>query len=162
MIEERIVLGIPGLQQISSERIARVNLAVAVGMTALAVIAAIVAPVPGGIAFLFPLIALLPWLDVYRLKRVRMDDDFLYVSDLFREARIPLAEVDDVRRGWWDRGYELAIKLRSDTTFGRSISYVPRGTIYSWGPTSDTELLLARAERARREPAESTSASRET
>lgn len=61
-----------------------------------------------------------------QLKRVRVDDEALYVSNLFREIRIPLSEMERVSEFLGSRqGNRVTITLRSNTPFGRNIVFLP-------------------------------------
>jgi hypothetical protein len=67
------------------------------------------------------------------LKRVRMDDDALFVSNGFREFRIPLSEMERVSEyldtakyhRYGPQGNRVTITVRSDTPFGRKIVFLP-------------------------------------
>lgn len=63
------------------------------------------------------------------LKRVRMDDEALYVSNLFREIRIPLSEMQHVSEFLgWRQGNRVTITLRSNTPLGRNVVFLPRSS----------------------------------
>ena len=64
-----------------------------------------------------------------QLKRVRMDDEALYVSNLFREIRVPLSEMEHVSDFLGSRqGNRVTITLRYSTPFGRNIVFLPRSS----------------------------------
>ena len=64
-----------------------------------------------------------------QLKSVRIDDEALYVSNLFREIRIPLSEMKHVSEFLgWRQGNRVTITLRSNTPFGRKIVFLPRSS----------------------------------
>lgn len=56
------------------------------------------------------------------LKRVRLDDRFLYVSNYQAEAKIPLGLIADVEEG----NMKVTIRFRAPTDFGDEISFMPR------------------------------------
>jgi hypothetical protein len=55
-----------------------------------------------------------------------MDDDLLYVSNYFREERIPLAQVAEVGQGLFGGNSSVKVRFADDTVFGRSIQFMPR------------------------------------
>lgn len=60
-----------------------------------------------------------------RLKRVRLDDKHIHVSNYLREISIPLnliADVSEIRR---INIHPVTIHFRKDTHFGRSITFMP-------------------------------------
>jgi hypothetical protein len=60
-----------------------------------------------------------------QLKRVRMDDDALYISNYFREIRVPLTDMERVSELSGSRqGNRVTITLRCDTPFGRQIVFL--------------------------------------
>jgi|HubBroStandDraft_6_1064221.scaffolds.fasta_scaffold07786_7 hypothetical protein len=61
-----------------------------------------------------------------QLKRVRMDDEALYISNYFREIRVPLGNMEHVSEFLGLRqGNRVTITLRDDTPFGRKIVFLP-------------------------------------
>ena len=60
-----------------------------------------------------------------RLKQVRMDDDFLYVSNYFREEKIPLTQVARADQGFFGGNSSVKVRFVDDTVFGRSIIFKP-------------------------------------
>jgi hypothetical protein len=60
------------------------------------------------------------------LKRVRMDDEALYISNYFREIRVPLSNMEHVSEFLGRRqGNRVTITLRDDTPFGREVVFMP-------------------------------------
>ena len=60
-----------------------------------------------------------------RLKRVRLDDKHIYVSNYRREISIPLSLIANVTELRWINIHPVTIHLRKETEFGRSITFMP-------------------------------------
>lgn len=60
-----------------------------------------------------------------RLKRVRLDDKHIHVSNYRREISIPLSLIAGVTEIRWINIHPVTIHLRKDTEFGRSITFMP-------------------------------------
>lgn len=60
------------------------------------------------------------------LKRVRMDDQALFVSNYLREIRIPLQLVENVGENFWINLHPVTIEFRDKTEFGRWIVFMPK------------------------------------
>lgn len=73
----------------------------------------------------------------WRLKRVRVEDDTLLVSDFRREVRVPLRDVVGVRQPRFPVPGSIAIDLARETPFGREVTFFPqrRGLFGAEGPT---------------------------
>ena len=70
------------------------------------------------------------------LKRVRMDDESLYISNYLREIRMPLSGMAHVSELLgWRQGNRVTITFRNDTPFGRTITFMPP---ISWAHSSWT------------------------
>ncbi|MBN2191821.1 MAG: hypothetical protein JW751_03310 [Polyangiaceae bacterium] len=69
------------------------------------------------------LITALVWWGFAPLKRVRMNDRELRISNFRREIVVPLTEVADVTQDSWN--HLTTIAFRSDTPFGHSIRVMP-------------------------------------
>ena len=69
--------------------------------------------------------ALILW-SCARLKRVRLDDKHIYVSNFRREISIPLSLIENVSEVRWINIHPVTIHLRKDTEFGRSITFMPK------------------------------------
>jgi hypothetical protein len=61
-----------------------------------------------------------------RLKRVDLDDETLYVSNFFREIRVPLRDIEDVSENRWINIRPITVEFRRDTDFGSAIIFMPR------------------------------------
>ena len=60
-------------------------------------------------------------------KRVRLDCDFLYVSNYLREVKVPLCEVAEVYHPTISRPVAVAVEFERPTRFGRRIRFMARG-----------------------------------
>jgi hypothetical protein len=74
------------------------------------------------------LILLLAW----GLKRVRLRDDNLLVSNYLREVSIPLTDVASVRQRVFPHAGSITIEFRSETPFGRRVTFIPSGRLPRW------------------------------
>jgi hypothetical protein len=61
-----------------------------------------------------------------RIKRVAIDEDFLYVSNYFRSERIPLDNIDSVTDNIWLDSHPVTIHLKEPCSFGRKIIFMPQ------------------------------------
>ena len=68
-----------------------------------------------------------------RLKRVRIGDSAIYVSNYLKEIRIPFDAIADVTENRWINIHPVTIHLRSATEFGDRITFMPRFRIFNWG-----------------------------
>ena len=87
------------------------------------------APPPGEMKFMFLIMwlagtAFIIW-SCARLKRVRVDDKHLHVSNYRREISIPLSLIADVTEIRWINIHPVTVHFRKDTEFGRSITFMP-------------------------------------
>ncbi|MGA7993825.1 MAG: hypothetical protein WCA28_02820 [Bradyrhizobium sp.] len=60
------------------------------------------------------------------LKRVRMDDRQLYVSNYLREISVPFSEIIDVRQTRWINSRPITIYFRDATEFGGKATFMPK------------------------------------
>lgn len=60
-----------------------------------------------------------------KLKRVSVDNDFLYVSNYFNETRISIRDIYNVTENRWINFHPVTIHLRSPSEFGRKIVFAP-------------------------------------
>ena len=84
-----------------------------------------------------------------RVKRVRVDDQSLYVSNYFSEALIPLTEVADITENRNVRPSTITIHFRGPTAAGMSVVFIPRTRRFSQRSHPVIAELRARCERAR-------------
>lgn len=75
--------------------------------------------------------ALIRWL-CFPLKRVRMDERSLYVSNYRVEITIPLADVADVTENRWINLHPVTIHLHRETEFGSQIVFMPKIRMFAF------------------------------
>jgi len=92
---------------------------------------------PGGV------LAFILWFAVSR-KTVQMDDHSLYVSVFRRVVAIPLEQISTVTESIGTKDRSVTVHFRSDTPFGRSITFSPT-PILARDPHPIVVELLARA-----------------
>jgi hypothetical protein len=94
--------------------------------------------------------ALLYWKFIH-LKKVSVDENFLYASNYLKEISIPLSEVYDVTENRWLSLNPLTIHLKSPSAFGDQITFMPkvRLALFSSHPVVGELKELARAKGAR-------------
>jgi hypothetical protein len=61
-----------------------------------------------------------------RLKRVRMNEKHLYISNYLREVRVPLNSVTDVRDMNRISLQAVSLKFLPSTPFGSSVTFIPQ------------------------------------
>ena len=84
-----------------------------------------------------------------RLKRVRMDDSSLYISNYVREVRVPLLQVRAVTENRWINIHPVAIEFRAATAFGDRVVFMPKLRWFaSWSSHPVVEEIREAAERA--------------
>lgn len=67
-----------------------------------------------------------------RLKRVRIKDSAIYVSNYLKEIRIPFDAVADVTENRWINIHPVTIHLRSASEFGDRIIFMPKIRVFGW------------------------------
>lgn len=87
-------------------------------------------PLPLSLKFMFlalPVVAaaILYW-TVMKYMAVSVADNFLYVSNYMKEISIPLSNVGDVTEIVWLRGHPVTIHLKTDSEFGKKITFMPQ------------------------------------
>ncbi len=86
-------------------------------------------PESSGAIFLFFIFlavsAYLYWTCI-RLKSVRMDSTFLYVSNYRKEIKIPLTHIVRVSEWWLDNTHPVFVYFSRPTDFGDSIVFMPK------------------------------------
>lgn len=76
-------------------------------------------------------IAIICWSCV-RLKDVSVDENFLYVSNYFKEVSIPLSEIYDVTENVWVNIHPVTIHLKSPSDFGDKIVFMPKHRVFAF------------------------------
>jgi hypothetical protein len=66
-----------------------------------------------------------------RLKRVDVDDQWLYVSNYLREIQVALRDIEEVSENRWVNIRPITVSFRRDTEFGPRIVFMPR--VRWWG-----------------------------
>jgi hypothetical protein len=66
------------------------------------------------------------------LKRVRMDERQLHVSNYVREIHIPFSAITDVRQNRWLNPRPITIHFRDVTGFGDKVTFMPKQRIQFW------------------------------
>jgi hypothetical protein len=66
------------------------------------------------------------WLMSRPLKRVSVDDRFLYVSNYLDEVAIPLSDIASVKQSSWSRIRAVTIRLKSPTSFGNELRFMAK------------------------------------
>ncbi|MGB9178761.1 MAG: hypothetical protein WCB68_05880 [Pyrinomonadaceae bacterium] len=86
----------------------------------------------------------------FRLRRVSIDNEYLYVTNFLKGIFIPLSEIEAVTGGKWYQSPFLTIHLRHPTEFGKKIVFMPgRGKpLFARHPIADELRKLG--EEARR------------
>lgn len=74
-------------------------------------------------------IGILYWL-VLRLKRVEIDDDYIYISNYFKNYRYPHRDVERIVRKKRPIFSTAKVYLKGKGTLGNSIPFVPASSLY--------------------------------
>jgi len=83
-----------------------------------------------------------------RIKRVEVDDGFLYISNYFSEVVVPLTEIDRISESyWWMKPKTVTIHFRSETMAGPRAVFLPKYSAY-WGSHPVVAELAAVRDRA--------------
>lgn len=70
-----------------------------------------------------------------RLKRVSIDEQFLYVSNYFNEIAIPFSDIGDVTQNRWMNNKQVTIHFKGPTEFGSAIIFMPHFRFFAFaGP----------------------------
>jgi hypothetical protein len=72
------------------------------------------------------------WITSARNKRVRADGQNLYISNYLGEIAVPFSEIERVSEFRWVRGHPITVRLRSDTAFGRVITFLPTSRLFGF------------------------------
>lgn len=67
-----------------------------------------------------------------RLKKVRMDQQFLYISNYIHEIQVPLSMVERVTEFRWDNTHPVTIHFVRATEFGQSITFMPKIRVFGF------------------------------
>lgn len=71
-----------------------------------------------------------------RLKRIRIDDKALYISNYFKEIEVPLREVLNISENRWINIHPVTLTFKDTTRFGSSVVFMPKArfSIFSSHP----------------------------
>jgi hypothetical protein len=70
-----------------------------------------------------------------RLKKVSIDEQYLYVSNYFQEIAVPFSFVGDVTQNRWMNNQMVTIHFKSPTEFGDRIVFMPTFRFFAFiGP----------------------------
>jgi len=97
------------------------------------------------VAFVVLATALIFWLSL-RIQRVGYAGRDLIVSNYWRRERIPFKQVEAVEPVWWYYRRMVRIRLRSNTSFGQVVYYIPKWAAFRclWvAPEKELQELLA-------------------
>jgi len=83
------------------------------------------------------------------IKRVRMDDTMLYISNYATEIAVPLANVAGVSEKRWLRLHPVTIEFHAETAFGPRIIFMPKLRVFGfWFSHPVVEEIRAAVSRA--------------
>ena len=89
------------------------------------------------------------WWACVRLKRVRMDDRALYISNYSKEIVVPLADVAEVTENRWLNIHPVTVAFHSDTEFGSHVVFMPKARwLGFWSPHPVVDEIHAAVKRA--------------
>jgi hypothetical protein len=66
------------------------------------------------------------------LKRVRLDERQLYVSNYIQEIHIPFSAITEVKQNRWINSRPITIYFRDATQFGDKVTFMPKQRIQIW------------------------------
>jgi hypothetical protein len=66
----------------------------------------------------------------YRLKRVAVDGDSIYISDYFQEAKLPLSDILKVSENRWIQLHPITVEFAGRTPWGHYIKFMPKIRIF--------------------------------
>jgi hypothetical protein len=72
------------------------------------------------------------WYAGFRLKRVRIDNEHLLISNYVREIRIPLRDLEEVTENRWWSHHPVTLHLRSESVFGTRIVFIPKTRLFAF------------------------------
>jgi hypothetical protein len=80
------------------------------------------------------------------LKKVRLDDETIYISNYVREIGVPLGLIEEVRENRWINIRPVTIQFRHSTEFGDKITFMPKTRVFwPWTPNPIVAELQALA-----------------
>ena len=89
------------------------------------------------------------WWSCVRLKRVRMDDKALYISNYSTEIAVPLVNVAQVSENRWINIHPVTIEFHAGTEFGSRVVFMPKVRWFAfWSSHPVVEEIRAAVRRA--------------
>ena len=67
------------------------------------------------------------YLTLMQLKRVDMDEEYMYVSNYFKTVRYPYPAIDKIKERDWLLFHTVHVRFREAGTFGNGIVFLCRG-----------------------------------
>lgn len=86
-------------------------------------------PPLGSAILLSPIFFLIPAVACWvarKFKVVSVDDNFLHVSNYVKEISVSLSDIEDITELGWVRSSPVTIHLKTDSAFGRNITFMPK------------------------------------
>jgi hypothetical protein len=77
---------------------------------------------------------------VFRLKRVEVDEQYLYVTNYLKHVRYPHHQVAGIKLLHWGLFRTIQITLKTSGTFGKSFAFLPTGRAFESFVTQHPEL----------------------
>lgn len=96
------------------------------------------------VALVFLATVFIFWLSL-RIQRVGYAGRELIVSNYLRQERIPFEQVEAVEPVWWNYRRMVRVRLRSNTSFGDVVYYIPKWAAFKclWvAPEKELQELL--------------------
>jgi hypothetical protein len=89
--------------------------------------------------------AFILWANV-GLKRIRVDERQLYVSNYLRETSVPFSAIADIKQNRWLSTRPITIRFKDATRFGDKVTFMPKQRLNFWSddPTVSELRKLAR------------------
>lgn len=66
------------------------------------------------------------------LKRVRVDDRSIHISNYRREISVPLGAIDRVTENRWVNIHPVTIHFRTPTEFGDRVTFIPKARMFGF------------------------------
>jgi hypothetical protein len=66
------------------------------------------------------------------LKKVRMDQDSLYISNFRKEIVVPLSSIGSVTENRWINIHPITIHFRAPTEFGNKVTFMPTSRFFGF------------------------------
>ncbi len=77
---------------------------------------------------------------VWRLKRVEVDEEFLYVTNYFRHVRYPFHQINSISIRNWRLFRTIHVGLKAPGSFGRRFVFIPTGRVFEEFARQNEEL----------------------